>query len=261
MNSSCWMVPLFNALPHKMRVVLPVCSRDWMLMLNNLDWQAELEEPKDFDCVLSVDSEVPRDVIVELERAAWRAFSRVEVFIYPTAPDKRWPQGPNWAFQRTAIYMQPQGRAWFWMEPDCVPLQPTWLDQWNEEYVKSHKAIMGVIVPGMGHCNGTAVYPAHFPQLSPASMQCTDIAWDGLMKDDTIKQTHNAPHLLCHVWGIQNGKAKPAGGEPAHFNSWNDVQRWVNLNALLFHRSKDESLIDQLRIRIRAVRNQPVCVT
>lgn len=252
MKSTCWMIPLFNALPHKMRVALPVCARDWMLMLKNLDWQAELENPKDFDCVLSVDREIPDDVIRELERAAWRAFSKVEVFIYPTAPVKSWPQAPNWAFQHTAIYMQPAGRAWFWMEPDCVPLQPGWLDAWNEEYVQCHKLVMGVIVRGMGHCNGTAVYPANFPRLSRAAMTCVDDAWDGVMKKDTILLTHDASHLLCHVWGIERGRAKWHGGEAAHFSSWHDVQKWVDMKAVLFHRCKDGSLIDQLQESVRS---------
>lgn len=252
MKSSCWNLPLtpYKPNPKHIRVALPVCKRDMELMLHNLRWQRELDVRKDYDCVLSLDGELTPDEIVELESAAWDTFDWVDVNVYPTAPNKSWPQAPNWAFQHTARYMQKGSRPWFWMEPDCVPLCPDWLDVLNKEYWRCKKAIMGVIVEGMGHCNGTAIYPHNFPQLSRDSMECTDVAWDGLMKKDTIWTTHNVPHLMCHVWGITKGRAKPFGGSPAHFRTWSDVERWVNLSAVVFHRAKDSSLIDRLRERL-----------
>lgn len=231
----------------KMRVVLPVCERDCRLMLHNLDWQYELDGRKDYDCVLCADGELSVEMIAELERAAWRTYAEVNTLVYPTAPHPQWPHGPNWAFQQSARYMQAGARPWFWMEPDCTPLRPGWLDRWNHEYNIRKKAIMGVLVPGMGHCNGTAVYPANFPKLSPKSMTCTSAAWDGVMREETIRHTHDASDLMCHVWGIDKGQAKPFGGEPAHFSSYNQVEAWVNPRAILFHRAKDPSLIERLR--------------
>lgn len=249
--SKCWMTPSVTRYRNKIRVALPVCNNDADLMLLNLDWQEELDGRKDFDCVLTVDGSVPTSTIKALEIAAWRTFSEVNVLVYPTAPIQRWPNGPNWAFQQTARYIQKSCRPWFWMEPDCVPINPGWLNYWNQEYFDAGKAIMGVIIEGMGHCNGTAIYPAHFPSLSPESMSCTDVAWDGLMKKRTIQHTHNASHLMCHVWGITNGKALPFGGTAAHFDTWNDVKRWVDLGAVLFHRAKDGSLIERMREQLR----------
>ena len=241
------MVPQFQPAINKMRVALPACAKDLNLMLANLEWQAELEPRKDFDCVLSVDAGLPTQAIQALETRAWKSFAEVSILTYPVPPNTNWPNAPNWAFQHTARHMQQGQRPWFWMEADCIPLRPGWLTEWNRFYFQCGRPIMGVIVAGMGHCNGTAVYPACFPALSKRAMTCTDTAWDGLMKDETIRHTCNAPHLLCHVWGIENGRARPFGGEAAHFRSWQDVLRWVNLDALLFHRAKDTSLIERLR--------------
>lgn len=247
MSRRCWMAPQFAPVGGQIRVVLPACPMDAHLMLANLDWQEELDGRKDWDCVLAIDGATKPDLIRDLEIAAWRTYSQVQVYVYPTAPYPVWPNGANWAFQHAAKHMKPGGRSWFWMESDCMPLRPDWLVILNQEYHLAGKPIMGAIVKGMGHCNGTAVYPPHFPDLCPAAMKCTETAWDGLMKKDTIHLTHNASHVICHVWGIDRGRARPFGGAPAHFNSWSDVERWVDLKAALFHRAKDTSLINQLR--------------
>ena len=242
----CWSVPQFESVPSKIRVALPACPVDAYLMMANLGWQEYLDGRKDFDCVLSIDSKVDSDVIEQLETLAWRTFSEVQIITYPTAPIPVWPNGPNWAFQQTARYMSNSTRAWYWMESDCFPIRSGWLDVLNSEYQSCGKPMMGPIVQGMGHCNGTAIYPANFPRLSPASMTCTYDAWDGVMCKDTIHLTHNASHLMYHIWGIKDNKAMPCGGSPAHFGSWEDVERWVDPNAVVIHRCKDTSFADRM---------------
>lgn len=249
MSRRCWMAPQFAPVGGQIRVVLPVCPMDAHLMLVNLDWQEQLDGRKNYDCVLSIDGATSADLIHDLEIAAWRTYSNVEVYVYPTAPHPVWPNGPNWAFQHAARHMQPGGRSWFWMESDCMPLRPNWSSILNSEYHAARKPIMGVIVRGMGHCNGTAIYPPNFPKLSSAAMKCSDVAWDGAMKKETIHLTQDASHVMCHVWGIENGRARPFGGNPVHFKCWEDVERWVDLRAAVFHRAKDNSLVEQFRKR------------
>lgn len=254
---SCWMYPNFSP-EQKIRVVLPVCVKDAGLMAHNLVWQQELDGRKDFDCTLSIDASTPAPVRDEIEKLAWRTYADVEVLVYQPAPVSRWPNGPNWAFQKSAQHMARDKRPWFWMEPDCIPLKPHWLTVWNQAYHFHRKPIMGYVIPVMGHCNGTAVYPANFPMLSRQAMHCTDVAWDGLMKEETIHLTHNENQLLCHVWGIINGKAVPFGGEAAIFETQEQVQAWVNPRAVLFHRAKNSSLIERLREK-RNEKQNPIC--
>lgn len=248
--TACWLFPKCDPAANQLQVVLPVCPMDLNLMLENLRWQRELDVRKNYKVVLSLDSSLAGQHIAELESSAWDTFAEVETFVYPACPSPGWPRGPNWAFQHTARHMKQTRRPWFWMEADCIPLQPDWLDALSHEYRLCRRPIMGVIVPGMGHCNGTAIYPPNFCDLSREAMRCTDVAWDGLMRKETIHLTHDASHLMCHVWGIKNGSARPFGGDPAVFRSWKDVTRWVDLNAVVFHRSKNSSLIDRLRERL-----------
>lgn len=254
MSAYCWMVPEYRILPNMIRVVLPVCPQDIGLMLCNLDWQEELGGGKGFDCLLSMDGGLEPSKMDELESAAWRAYSRVERFVYPKAPVEHWPEAPNWAFQHTARHMVSGSRPWFWMESDCVPLRPEWLYLLNQKYMICRKPIMGAIVKGMGHCNGTAVYPGNFASISRRAMECTHLAWDGEMAFDTIRLTCDASDIMCHVWGIKHGNAQSYGGDPAHFSTWRQVERWVNLRAAVFHRAKDTSLIE----RLREMRRSPV---
>jgi hypothetical protein len=235
--------------PKKIRVVFPLCQKDGALLLENLKWQTELDGVKDFCCNIAVESGTQAGLVGLCINEASRTFREVRTFPYPRAPKPKWPNAPNWVFQHTARYMQRQNDPWFWMEPDCVALRPGWLTIWNERYFASRKPIMGYVIPRMGHCNGTAVYPANFPSLSRRAMTCSEIAWDGLMKSETIHLTANAPDLMCHVWGIKNGQAMICGGEPAVFATQAHVDAWVNPNAVLFHRSKNTTHIERLRER------------
>jgi hypothetical protein len=233
----------------KIRVVFPLCQKDGKLLYENLRWQTELDGRKDFACIIAVESGTSSGLVDICTKEAAKSYSDVATFFYPRAPKPKWPNAPNWVFQHTARFMHRQGDPWFWMEADCLALRPGWLTIWNERYFSSGKPIMGCIVPQLGHCNGTAVYPANFPHLSRKAMTCTDVAWDGLMKPETIHLTENAPDLMCHVWGVKNGKALPFNGDPAVFKSQADVDAWVDPRAVLFHRSKNTTLIERLRER------------
>lgn len=233
----------------KIRVVFPLCQKDGALLLENLKWQTELDGKKDFACVIAGEQGTQTRLVELCTKEAARTYADVTLSVYPRAPKPRWPNAPNWVFQHTARYMQRLGDPWFWMEPDCLALRPGWLTLWNERYFSAGKPLMGFIVPKLGHCNGTAVYPSNFPALSRKAMTCTDVAWDGLMKPETIHLTAHAPDLMCHVWGIKNGKAMDSTGDPAVFTSQANVDAWVNPQAVLFHRSKNTTLIQRLRER------------
>lgn len=233
----------------KIRVVFPLCGKDGSLLLENLKWQTELDGEKDFACTLAIESGTPGELTKPCLEEAGRTYRSVATFFYPRAPKAKWPNAPNWVFQHTARYMQRQSQPWFWMEPDCIALRPGWLTIWNDRYFVAGKPLMGFVIPRMGHCNGTAIYPANFPTFSRRAMTCTEVAWDGLMKAETIHLTANAQDLMCHVWGIKNGQALICGGEPAVFTSQAQVDAWVNPQAVLFHRSKNTTLIERLRER------------
>lgn len=229
-------------------VVMPPCHKDVKLAIDNLKWQKELDGKKDFHCVFAVDDSLANSVSW-LTTFGKATFQEVSVFTYPRPPVSKWPDAPNWAFQHTARHMRSFNHPWFWMEPDCIPIAKGWLSLLNQEYALCRKPIMGSIIDGMGHCNGTAIYPSNFCELSRAAMACTNRGWDMEMKSETIHLTHPSK-LMYHIWGIANGVAVQNGGNPVLFRTWDDVQRWVDLDCVVVHRCKNTSLIERLRGRV-----------
>jgi len=239
----------FNRLASSPVTVLPACDRDCQMLMKSMDWMRELDGQLPFSALVAQDAGMNKILAKQVLEKARATFVDVEHFIYQHPPTTGWPHVANWAFQHTAWHFYyTVGRPWFWMEADCVPLKAGWLRDWNAEYVRCGKAIMGAIVGGRGHCNGTAIYPPEFPELSTRAMQSSDVAWDWEMRQETIAMTHDTK-LMCHVWGVENGKPSPYGGNAASFNNQGEVDAWVCPEAVLFHRSKDGTLIDRLRER------------
>ena len=230
-------------------VVLPCCEKDLQMLIKNLQWMKDLDGQQHFDALVSQDPDTNRILAGQVMDAARAAFVHVDHFVYDRVPMPRWPFGPNWAFQSTAWHIYERvGRPWFWMEADCVPLREGWLSEWFDEYAHCGKPFMGAVVPGRQHMNGTAIYPANFPEVSPAAMKAADVAWDWVMQNDTIPLTHNSK-LLFHFWGVVNGMPHPYDGPPANFLTQADVDRWIPPHAVLVHRAKFGTLQDRLRER------------
>lgn len=240
------MVP--DAVNRQPVVVLNACDRDCQMELKKLAWIDELGGCKHFDCLVAVDATMNKILARELVNAARKVFHTVQTTQYNPPHMTNWPLAANWAFQWAAWAMFEDGRAWFWFEADCVPVKEGWMDALADEYWKCGKPLMGSIVTGRGHLNGTAIYPHNFPELSPKAMQCTNQAWDWEMTSDIIHLAHNSA-LMAHCWGIVNGMPSPYDGPPASFTTQEQVDRWIPKGAVVFHRAKFGDLIDRLRER------------
>jgi hypothetical protein len=231
-------------------VVLPTCERDCQMHMKSLEWMVEMDGQQSYDAILSHDNSMRSALVNEMLSRAKAAFKKVDVFTYQFPGVTNWPWVANIAFQSAAWHiMNNVGRAWFWMEADCVPLKPGWLRAWFADYaiaLANGKSIMGAVVDGRGHCNGTAIYPADFPNISPRAMQSTGIAWDWEMKDDTVNLTYNS-NLLVHCWGTVNGQLHPWDGPAMVFQTVEQVKTLIRPDAVLFHRAKFGDLIDRLR--------------
>ena len=236
--------------PPELMVVLPPCHKDAAAMLKALLWMWELDGQNQFDCLLSYDTTLGGSMLNQLTEAAARAFRSVSQYEYPRPRVERAPDACNVAFQHSAQHMMSRfARPWLWFEADCVPLKPSWLPMLWQEYHNCGYPVMGPIIPGMGHMNGTAIYPADFPTVSPRAMSSTTSSWDVDMTNDLVGKTHDASRIFCHRWGMVNGSLHTSQGPPAHFSSPLAVDQWIPPGAVIFHRCKDGSLIDQLRAK------------
>ncbi len=243
-NKDGSLISLLSGNENQLLVVIPFCGKDVSITMKNLQWMEHLGGAKGFDLLLIHDQTV-NYLIKEIDEVAARCFRTVQRFKYNCSV-QGWPQAPNFAFRTTAHHMTGLGRPWLWLEPDAVPLKKEWLSALQREYVRHNKPFMGPIVPNMGHMNGVGIYPSNTPSLIPRAMRSSNTAWDSDMRDEMINKCHNASHLIQHCWGIVNGCAHPHGGELPHFKNAQDLKRWLLPSAVLFHRCKDGSLIDQL---------------
>lgn len=231
-------------------VVLPVCVKDADLMIKCLDWMFELDGQNEFDCLISHDVSLGPAWMARLKLSAGRAFRTVQEFIYPRPLRENWPDACNVAFQSTAQHIQAMhDRPWVFLEPDCVPLKPDWLPALWQEYQNCGYPIAGPVIEGVGHMNGTAIYPANFATTSPGAMSASHEAWDTSMTYDIVGKVHDISRLWCHRWGLCDGKPHQSQGPPIHFSSTISVDLWIPKEAVLFHRVKDGSLFDLLRAK------------
>lgn len=241
-------VTLWPWTPAEVVVVLAFCAGDAELMLENVKWQGELGGTMGFSAMLSTDATVAEKLTDEIGKWAWKAYQDVQKYIYPQPPTTDWPEAPNWAFQHTARHMQTFGKPWLWLESDAIPLCPQWLLVLAKLYRRVGKPFLGVQVPAMGHFNGVAIYPPDTPTRLPAGMAATNRAWDYESKKEMAGHAYDASSVIQHVWGVHKGHFHPQVGPPPVFKDQRALRK-VNTRAVLFHRCKDASLINQLRIR------------
>lgn len=211
---------------------------------------ARLHGRLSFDSVICHPTDVPAVQSRAVQDATIKVFRSFRDVSYAGSSNAGWPRGPNIAWQSTAKHMAKGDDPWLWLESDAIPIKPDWLAQLQMAYDKSGKAFMGPIVPGMGHCNGVAIYPSDTATRCPKAMAANRHAWDYVMRDEMIQDCHDASDLIFHFWGLVNGMPHPTTGNPPNFASFNDVKRWIPESAVLVHRVKDGSLIKQLDARL-----------
>lgn len=250
-----------------MLIVCPFCNKDAPLAVKNLAWMFELDGRTSFECMLSWPEGTKDEYVQKMRAAASKVFSKVHEFTYsedgvPTT----WPAGANWAWQQVARWIPmitqfkgntypfpqvlPDRTPWLFLEPDAVPLKPGWMQTLADEYKRGGKPFMGHIVKQMGHMNGVAVYPNDVSAFARDAFHVVHSAWDVALKDQTIQLTHNANHLIQHCWVLINGQVSHNGdGIIATFRDTGEMHRLLEPEAVLFHRTKDGSLIDCLMQR------------
>lgn len=240
-----------------MIVVIHFCTKDVDLAIKNLNWWIYLDGKSDLDCVLSYDDITPANKVAEVEGLANRYFKSVQKFWYPAPVRKTWPYAPNWAWQETARFVAASHvKPWLWLESDAIAIRKGWLTDIAAEHYRAGKPFSGHLVAGMGHPNGVCVYPPVVAQYARDCLHVTEIAWDvvlggELSRDGNILQyVHPSHTLFQHCWCINpaDGKAWNGSGEVATFKNTHDVIRLVDLTMAIFHRCKDGTLIDMLKL-------------
>lgn len=237
-----------EAAVNPLSVVLPVHNGDIGLALHHAKWLNKMQRVWEHEAVISYDATCNPQFLQQFEASLRQCFKVVRMLRYTTPPNMRYPAAANWAWRQTAIEMFNGKSPWFWCEADGVVLRPDWLFCLQAEYYRAAKSWMGVVVPHMGHLQGTSVYPADAAARMPRAMACPEHqAFDMEGKLDTEHDRHDASHLLFHVWSMINGNPHPVGGGeiPARITP-DQLRRWLPKSAVYIHRIKDTSGVDAL---------------
>jgi hypothetical protein len=237
-------------------VVCAVCDSDRDQLIRLFEWIRDLQDrqaglmlpryQQDKYDLLIIDTASYGSVeMQQVEEVAKRCFSRRS--FCGELPVASWPQGPNASFLMACKLVE---TPFLWLEPDCVPMRPGWLDELADEYYSQKKPFMGTIVKSDDprhpdkHMTGCSIYPAYAKEFYHESMD--SIPWD-LFAAKQVLPFVNDTKLVHHFYGEPGlpptfvdylSSDHPKNALPLDF---------IPKKAALFHRCKDSSLIEILR--------------
>src|SRR5258708_18292958 len=195
----------FSAVPSFVAPDVPGPYTNEELGLMWLDWVAELSSDsiRNYELVRMV-----RDGLTLPDSVnAWAKLTRFRGNQGITG----WPQGPNACFKEINWFYHHDKLEgpFFWLEPDCIPVVPDWLDLIADEYKRGGKPFMGAIVEPDSHIGrvgrvprhmtGNAVYPDKPYKFAPRIMEATHTCWDVLAAPQILPQCHPTT-LIQHDW-------------------------------------------------------------
>ena len=229
-----------------MIVALGYCHKDYLAAEKLFRWMVELDGQQQSHTLVLESAHGMNPIHTALVmRAAKAAFHLVHGIIPKTSDERGWPVSSNHLFLTAYYFIKRMGGSPFlWLEADCIPLKPRWIDSLLGEYLGVGKPFMGCIYESpWKHLTGVAIYPPEIEKYSPGVIKPGLCAWDMVDTDSTLKHTHHTGQYQ-HEWG--NFKYNIAPTFPNQANL-----KLVRDDAVLFHRCKDGSLIDRLRERKR----------
>lgn len=235
-----------------MFIILPVCHKDHAQAVNLLELSLKLKFQTDHTLIVMYPQEAS-PYIPEVLTAAKRAFKTVIDYQIPAEVAQGWPEGPNAMFFHAISYLQqpnqidrevgvtemdfaqPTGR-FLWLEPDSVPLHPTWLERMETAYTIGGKPFFGTRVPTYTysfppkrdaegnivknenerpipnkeekptsrvddgqHMCGVGIYPRAFPSVIDWWRSClgSDRPFDQLFQHEILKRVGDGGYYAC----------------------------------------------------------------
>lgn len=219
-------------------------------VLKLLEWTAELGGVQNHNLILMPFKGLDAAPVVDMGK---RAFKSVRV-----EPDV-WGVTSNWADQSKgikdafgpnsmmsqaawAVYNQKLGPFFFW-EPDAIPLVPDWLDRLEAEYKQAGKPFMGAYVPATAtgvpaHLTGNAICPENTIELAPSMVLCKQLAFDVAGAAEILPRAHITKQIQ-HLFYYPEYPSQPTFPDQRSLDIVRD-------DAVLFHRSKDGTLLQRL---------------
>ena len=163
-----------------------------------------------------------------------------EVILIPAIDETdEYPARNNYAFHQAAEVMY--GEAFFWLEPDSIPLCSGWLNQIERQYEYGCKQFMLSVDnnPPFDLIGGIGVYSPRTKDIIPKNID-GDLQGHGWDMWVARKQSNMIlwSDLIQHSYGIynENGIADP--------HRFPRDKAKIRDNAVIFHRDKYQDLIN-----------------
>jgi hypothetical protein len=162
-----------------------------------------------------------------------------EVLVIPVIDEtKEYPARNNCAFHQAAQIMA--GEAFFWLEPDSIPLCAGWLEKIEYEYRDYNKEFMlsSDSNPPHDFIGGIGVYGPRTKDIIPKVID-GDLhghGWDMWLLRKEWNLIRWSP-MIQHSYGIYNDHGK---AEPHRFPRDRSM---IRNDAVIFHRDKYQDLI------------------
>lgn len=243
--------PGYKWAPPPFRFALAFCDRDADRCLDLLKWSTELSGRIKRPLVLFYDKGTSEETLKPIREAALAAFVCVDEVMLAKS-HVGWPGCNNFVWYHICHVMAKWDSPWLLLETDLAPCISDWVSTLESEYARAGKPFMGSWVEYYDIMNGAGAYPADVSPWCPEFFSGNPIlakAYDCAIAPQIIWFTHNATHLMPHIW-FTRSNGRPGGLVP-QVPIWNErMFEWVcNHNAVLVHRCKDASLIRFLRER------------
>jgi hypothetical protein len=240
-------------------VLLPYCTKDLTLARNLLLWIGELGGCPNHSCLLGADSAIKQEDRDELKKLAQDVFGHASSVIVTVGQVEQYQQACNRMFERLSFQlMQTTKWPFLWLEPDCVPLKKGWLDELADGYYSQPRRYFGPIIKSEGAVSAPADIKQHLAAVSVYPVNAhSDLAeytkgarcWD-MASHEFLPPRATDQKLIHHFWaGPDNQitfKTERTDEDPVNVRTVKSI--WPE--AVLFHQSKDGSLINVLRDRV-----------
>jgi hypothetical protein len=166
-----------------------------------------------------------------------------EVIVIPAIDEtKEYPERNNCAFHQAAKLMF--GEAFFWLEPDSIPLCAGWLEKIDYEYRDYNKEFMlsSDSHPPYDFIGGIGVYGPRTKDIIPKVIDgdLNGHGWDMWLLRKEWNLIRWSP-LIQHSYGIYDDHGI---AEPHRFPRDRSI---IRNDAVIFHRDKHQDIIEYQR--------------
>lgn len=232
-----------------MLCAIPFCARDKAQAVRLAEWIARIGGVKAHDCLLVVHKDTDSVGVIEPLTEAFGRIAELVITDDMIVEREQHTYAANLMWKRTVNHIADmnESQPFLWLEVDCTPIpddgRGNWLDAIAGAYKLFGKPFMHDLVrtPRGRSNSGCGVYPAKVRDYTSRLWELADVSWDILLYEDFARHTAYTT-LIQDIGFLADGKTLPTFPDQ-------DSLSIIRPEALLFHRCKDETIIDRLRER------------